>query len=75
MVAKVFPVDLVRLYFVERATQGANEGAIVLYGEGPAIEKGKTIGAQAQDVIGCVRPVMGAPEWSDMRCLRMRASG
>ena len=75
MVPKVFPVDLVRLYLVERATQGANEGAIVLYGKCPAIEKGKTIGAQAQDVIRRVRPVVGAPEWTDVCCLRMSASG
>lgn len=75
MIPKVLPVDLVRFYLVERAIEGANKGAVILYGKGPAIEEGKTIGAQAQDVTGRVRSVMGASERPDMCCLRMCAAG
>ena len=75
MVPKVLPADLVCLYLFECAPQCANEGAIILDGEGPAIEKSKAIGAQAQDIIGRVRPVMGSPERPDMSGLSICASG
>ena len=44
MIVEVLAVDRVRLNLVERTAQGANEGAVILDGEGPAIEKDMTIG-------------------------------
>ena len=46
MVAQVLSVDGVGFYLDQAATQGANQGAVILNGESPAIKQDMAIGAQ-----------------------------
>ena len=46
MVAQVFSVDGVGFYFDQATVQGADQSAVILNGECPAIKQDVAIGAQ-----------------------------
>ena len=46
VVAQVLPVDGVGFYLDQAATQGTNQGAVILNSESPAIKQDMAIGTQ-----------------------------